>query len=132
MRDASEINFLALIGAGFEDRGRGPRRFDCWGLVMAVRALGGLHTPDYDASYRDMQGAAACADDEKRRNRFFQVGQPRVYDIVEFKPVEGNLHFGVMIDFHQFLEITNDGAGVRPGHIWTPINRQRISRYWRG
>lgn len=124
---------LVLSGKPFRQRGRGPDGFDCWGLVIWVRRLGGLTTPDYDIHYADVPGVAEAVDTVKAEAWFEPVtGSPACFDVVEFKPGEsGELHFGVMIDRVTFLDVTDDGAGVKPNRIDNPWNSTRIAGYWR-
>ena len=124
-------DFSALIGAEFEDRGRGPWRFDCWGLVMGVRALAGKHTPDYEGSFRDQGAAASRLSEGKHLQLFIPISRPQIFDIVEFKPLDGYLHFGVMINDCAFLEIRDDGAGARMSRIDNDMNRRLIAGFWR-
>lgn len=41
------IDLNDLIGKQFENHGRGPDAFDCWGLAMEVMRRGGRQLPDY-------------------------------------------------------------------------------------
>lgn len=120
-----------LIQKPFAPRGRGPAAFDCWGLVIWVRALGGKATPDYAVHHADAAGVAACAGAAKDAGAFSPVERPKVFDVVEFKPVDGFLHFGVMIDRKTFLDVTDDGAGVKPNRIDNPWMEDRIAAFWR-
>ncbi|MEN6568065.1 MAG: NlpC/P60 family protein [Veillonellales bacterium] len=39
-----------LIGKPFQDGGRGPESYDCWGLVLEVFRRYGIELPDYQIS----------------------------------------------------------------------------------
>jgi hypothetical protein len=41
---------LDLLGLPFKDGGRGPEKFDCWGLVQEVYRRYGVKLPDYRIS----------------------------------------------------------------------------------
>lgn len=131
--DLQPADLEALIGRPFRDGGRGPEAFDCWGLVIRVRGLGGLATPDYDCSFRQPAEVSAAARQAKAERLFMPVpeGAARACDIVEYKPVDGHLHFGVMIDGVSFLEIVDDGAGVRLNRLDNTWTRAFIAGVWR-
>jgi hypothetical protein len=127
-----KLDFTQLIGAQFGDRGRGPWLFDCWGIVFAVRALAGKWTPDYDVSFTDQDGVARCVKNTKDQGIFMKVhGRPQALDIVEFKPIDRRLHFGVMINNSIFLDIRDDGAGVKPNRADNFWMKHLIAGFWR-
>lgn len=105
------------IGKPFEDGGRGPESYDCWGLVVAVcRDHLGLELPSYgEVSARDLARSArlfeaGAADEEE----WDAVTTPRAGDVVLMRSAQGGrriVHVGVMADSRRVLHC-EEGAGV--------------------
>ena len=48
------INISKYIGLVFEDRGRGPNGYDCWGLLSLIyKEEFGVNLPSYLDNYKD-------------------------------------------------------------------------------
>lgn len=125
-------DFSDLMGKPFRVRGRGPEDYDCWGLVIEARNRFGLQTPDYDACFVEAEKIGRYSTIAKAL-AFEKVGTPQAGDIVEFRQINNhpNAHFAVMINAKEMLDITDDGAGVKPRRITSPLERHMIAGYWR-
>ncbi|MBF9042947.1 hypothetical protein HKCCE4037_06395 [Rhodobacterales bacterium HKCCE4037] len=99
-----------LVGAPFEDGGRGPVSFDCWGLVRHVYAKQlGLFLPDHDGvAVRQTREIARRMDGGGSDGLFRQVAAPRALDVALMTAAAGSQvagHVGVMVDETRVLHI---------------------------
>ena len=104
------------IGLPFEDGGRGPHGYDCWGLVRAIYADRlDVNLPSYgEISARDLARIAramAVGKDDGWR----QVGVPRALDVALMRSGRGGarvVHVGVMVDGRRLLHIEEAAAAA--------------------
>ena len=113
------------VGKPFEDRGRGPDSFDCWGLVKAIFQERGIDIPDYEISC--FQTRTIGAQMEISRDEWHRLDEPGVPCLVVMKsdanhPTMCN-HCGVYIGEGQFIHTLQ-----KTGVIVTPLRHP----YWRG
>lgn len=45
------MEFSAFVGLPWQDKGRGPDGYDCWGLFLAVFRAAGIELPSYADDY---------------------------------------------------------------------------------
>lgn len=111
------IDVSPYIGKPFEDGGRGPDAFDCWGVIVSVyRDCFGIALPTYgEISARDLARSArlfeAGAADE---SEWQYVSAPQAGDVVLMRSARGGrriVHVGVMADSRRVLHC-EEGAGV--------------------
>lgn len=122
------------VGTPFEDGGRGPARFDCWGLVQAVyRDQLGIELPHYgEISAKDLlrvrREIAAGVESEAWR----QVNDPREYDVcvMRLPSGRGHGHVGVLTDPHHVLHV-EAGSGTVIERLDNVTVRNRIMGFWR-
>lgn len=105
----------AYVGRAFEDGGRGPVTFDCWGLVRAVyRDRLGLDLPLHEGvRAADHRSVAQAMQDSARRAEWAEVAEPRAFDVMLARRDPHSRwpgHVGVMID------------GARVLHVWAGRN----------
>lgn len=127
-------DYKDLIGKPFKDIGRGPDFYDCWGIVLFLYSKAGIVLADYKdsfCSYKDEKGA------ELEFNKYFYLFEkieqnikPEGYDIVLWKQIEGELHFGVVLDNYYFLH-TSEKYGVRKNRYDHPFLRKLIAGFYR-
>lgn len=96
-----------LIGVPFEYGGRGPDKFDCYGLVKELLSREGQEIPDYISP---SDGAKIMA--------IFH-SEIRLWQECELKPgavllfrVPGNLHVGVYLGDDKFIHTWEASNGV--------------------
>ncbi len=100
-------SFNDLLGKEFQYGGRGPERYDCYGLCIEVRRRLGLHTP---AHYESVTGGA-CIDHRMKEalgELFFPLEKPEPGCLVTFmlRPPY-TTHVGVvLLDRYRFIHIT--------------------------
>ena len=119
------------IGLPFEERGRGPAAFDCWGLVRAVlleqRAV---ELPRYD-EYESTQDAGAVAGVvAAARPRFDRVETPAEGDLVLFRVAGNAQHVGVCVDATWFLHARR-GIGSALERWDVPTWAPRVEGFYR-
>jgi probable lipoprotein NlpC len=121
-------NYSDLIGKPFADLGRGPEAYDCWGLVIEIGRRLGIAVPDYGVHYWDIGGLNDTF--RARVPEYDRVTLPECGDIVAFKRVSGELHFGVMVDQRSVLHAGPE-IGVRLNRLDNPFMRQMIDGFYR-
>ena len=106
--------FSRYIGLPFDDGGRGPHGYDCWGLVRAVYADRlGVDLPSYgEISARDLARIARQMETAKD-DGWRQIGTPRALDVVLMRSGRGGarvVHVGVMVDANRLLHVEEAAA----------------------
>lgn len=122
------------IGLPFQDGGRGPVSYDCWGLLRRVYADRlGVDLPSYgEISARDLMRVARAMD-AGRGDGWHAVPVPAPLDVVGMRSGSGGhrlVHVGVMVDVQRLLHVEAASAAVV-----VPITHfsvaGRIVGYWR-
>jgi murein DD-endopeptidase len=94
------MDWSALVGLPWRDRGRGSDGYDCWGLIVAAFAAGpGIALPSHDGQYR------TASDREDVRKVFAgEVGDWLAIEEAEARPfdvavmtIAGRMHAGVIV-----------------------------------
>lgn len=104
------------IGLPFEDCGRGPNGYDCWGLVRRVYFDRlGLELPSYgEISARDLARIARAMEAVKDEG-WTQTLTPRSLDVVLMRSGRGGrrvVHVGVMVDGARVLHVEEATAAA--------------------
>jgi cell wall-associated NlpC family hydrolase len=97
-------NFDDLIGLPFADGGRGPNKYDCWGLVREVYRRFGVNLPDYPISAWDTVKIGDKMAQEKRA--WLEVKKPLpIPALVVIQMTCGSWanHVGVYIGENRFI-----------------------------
>lgn len=124
------------VGLPYERGARGPLRFDCWGLLMAVlQREAGLPIPAYEGvSWDDQSSRIECATfiNEQRGAHWSPVepGAERRFDCIVLTLAGRPLHVGVVADPGWMLHCSEgaDSAVERyDGSVW----RNRVDGFWR-
>lgn len=93
-----------LVGLRFEDGGRGPDAYDCWGLVREVYQQCGIELPNYPISCQDAAAIAAAVNAERRLDlvrpvwRQVPAAQPLAVVVFCVRIDRFPTHLGVCID----------------------------------
>lgn len=99
----------AYVGLPFEDGGRGPEAFDCWGVVVSVyRAELGIELPTYgEISARDLMRVTRAMQAGQEAECWRPVNDPREFDVVVMRLTTRSFpgHVGVMVDAKNMLHI---------------------------
>mgnify|MGYP002641410247 FL=1 len=111
------------VGAPFEDGGRGPVSYDCWGLVRAVyfQELG-LDLPSYgDISAHNLRRVADAMGTAKDGEEWIEVETPEPFDVVVMRLHTKNWpgHVGVVSDCGRMLHVESrtDAVVVPLSHV---------------
>lgn len=125
------FEYQDLIGKPFQDLGRGPDAYDCWGVVLEVSKRLGNNVPDYGVSHEDqdlvMGTYRAVQEDYLRLSKTDELLPG---DILIYKRLDSGLHFGIMVDCYHFIH-SSDGIGVQRNRIDHPLVRQLIEGAYR-
>jgi cell wall-associated NlpC family hydrolase len=127
------MSFDKYVGLSFAVDGRGPFKFDCWGLVSAFlrEQCGVTGLPSY-LGVADVGGAISLA---KASDEWTRVTLPRRGDVVVMLTPTGGgavapLHVGVMIDGKHVLHVDKHRTSECVSKD-SPLVQGRIESYWR-
>lgn len=97
-------NYTDLLGKQFEYGGRGPERFDCFGLATELYRRAGVDLPGWASSDDPQVQAAGWS---TGMNLFFdQVQQPQPLDLVLFQIMPRYItHCGICVGHGRFIHI---------------------------
>jgi len=124
-------DYKDLLGKPFVDFGRGPNGFDCWGLVIEVGKSFGIEYPDYGQVHRaEVDRIDGIFNSEEGRS-YTRVSSPMAGDLVVFRKIGKDHHFGIMVSSHEFLHVQADGMGVSGASIHHPIYSRLIEGFYR-
>lgn len=124
------MNCDDLIGTPFEAGGRGPKSYDCWGLVLEVRRRLGLQSPEYVYDLSDVTNVAAMDAimiPATQDARWVPVDASHVGGVVAIRNAGGPFvnHCGVIIAPYTFIH-TLKGIGAHVVYTNAPMYRHRI------
>lgn len=121
---------LDLIGKEFELGGRGPIKFDCWGLCLEVgKRVGILYPEEFTPDNTEQQDESIRKGIDKD---FERIDKPEPYCIVTFKikPVFVD-HCGIVLpDCRKFLH-TMAGHHVSVNRLDHKILSRKIEGFYR-
>ena len=111
------------IGIPFEDCGRTPHGWDCWGLVRYVYAEHlSIELPEFD--YRDTSNLAEVAGlFDSGLDRWQEVTTPETFDVVLLVLAGRATHCGVYVGGNRMLHVLHGCATsiIRcRSHLWKP------------
>lgn len=120
------------IGKPFEDKGRGPDTFDCWGLVKGVlqQQFGQHGLPDYLDGYDSAKDRTVARLLSMERARWSQVETPQLGDVVLIRVLGRPQHVGIVVARNMMLH-TDRGTESCLEYIDSPRWRSRVEGYFR-
>lgn len=107
------MTFDGLVGLPWEERGRGPDGWDCWGLYGRMLAVKGIVLPSYAEGYSgiaDKDGIAALIDGHRTDWIRIEPGQERPFDGVLFGG--SSWHIGGVTERGFMLHMPRGGTSV--------------------
>ena len=118
---------LELIGKPFENGGRGPDKYDCWGLCCEVYKIYGLKIPDYQIYCYDGERFDELFKNERSLwKKYDNPENAPVPSIVAFRVSSKYInHAGIYIGNGKFLH-TRDKTGVVIERLDAPQWRHRL------
>lgn len=122
-----------LLTATFADGGRGPDKFDCYGLAMHIFMLYGYSLPDYNLSAYDPEGIARKYNDKEGFGDFFkqvagkEIPVPALV-VIRNHPTLVN-HVGVYIGNGKFVHIL-EKVNVHTSRIDHPMWKNKIVGFY--
>lgn len=118
------LKYADLLGRPFAYGGRGPERYDCYGLAIEIYRRAGLTLPDYASTDDPARQGALFADGAARY--FYRVDDPRPLDIALFRLHRGHWHCGVIVDsYERFVHIT-EHTSVSCEELHDPVWHPRL------
>lgn len=127
------------IGLPFQELGRGPDAFDCWGLVRWILLReADIEAPDYSEAYQDVGDRVAVPRAIKRglERDFVSVERPELFDLIIIRtggrsiPVAA-MHVGLVLDRSSFIHVP-EGAQLSTLDRYTErMWERRIEGFWR-
>ncbi|GEM_PF-232713 len=128
-----KISFGDLIGKPFQENGRGPASYDCYGLVIEVMRRFGIDLPDYNLlcsghDPKDIEAAVEAASAEWEK-----IDGPEIGSLVTIAyPFPGSVsHVGVVIDMDRFIHARQATGGVSIDRLSSAAWNKRIRGYYR-
>ena len=121
---------LPLIGAPFVDGGRGPDKFDCWGLVREIYHRYGIELPDYKIGCYEI--LSVMNEMERNRPMWKRCEWPDlpVPCVVAFKVSAPMVnHVGVYIGDGKFIH-TREKAGAVIERLDAPAWKHRLEGFY--
>ena len=108
--------FDDLIGKRYEDNGRGPNGYDCYGLCLEVCRRLKIRLPELDGILE---------------HEFFKIETPMAGDLALITTVDGR-HVGVMEDNVSMMQVVSTGnRGVHRIKINHPWIKERVEGFYR-
>jgi cell wall-associated NlpC family hydrolase len=124
----SELYYADLIGASFEDYGRGPA-YDCYGLWIEVRKRLGLPAPDFGSIAIGL--TQAIADKLEAHRRLFLQREDREEQPGDLVLIRSDKdprlcsHIGVVVERGKFLQAC-DSIGVHRSQLRNPLWKRLV------
>lgn len=119
-----------LIGKPFKNGGRGPEKYDCWGLAAEIFARHGIQLPDYKINCDDASRIDGQIQSQRSQwiNCQNKVPTPA---LVVIRYAENDLlnHVGVYIGAGRFIH-TRDKIGVNIDRVDGTVWKRRIEGYY--
>jgi len=123
-----KFNYIDLLGKKFEHNGRGPDKYDCYGLVKEIYQKLGVELPEYFVP--DEPASISKAVDEGKK-LFLQIDKPEKYCLVLFTTRPPFVsHIGVMLDDVRFIHIS-PGSQVSVERVDSIIWKSRIAGFYK-
>lgn len=102
------------IGLEFESKGRGPDKFDCWGLVMVIyQQQFEITLPSYVDKYSSASNEKDLGPlilNEKMNWIEVRLGSEKVGDVLVIRMKKEPMHVGVILSQYHFVHI-HSGIG---------------------
>jgi cell wall-associated NlpC family hydrolase len=120
-----------LIGKEFENNGRGPDKYDCWGLTLEVFGRFGIRLPDYRIHCHDSQLIDQTYRSQKiywEEIKFPEV--PPVLIVFRFNQAVFCNHVGTFIGAGRFIH-TRENIGACIESLDHPYWRKVIEGFLR-
>jgi cell wall-associated NlpC family hydrolase len=123
------INISDLIGKPFENGGRGPDTFDCYGLVREIHHRLGVEMPNLYVNCFDIE--KVNDEYQLQSKHLIPLEKPEEYCIIAIRnnsPVVN--HFGIYLGKHEFIHAIQE-VGVCKASIDHPKWKKAIVGYYR-
>lgn len=118
------VKYADLLSANFEYGGRGPKSFDCYGLVQEMYRRKGIETPNFDSPSRE-----ELQDYFANRLNHWRPTKPGPGVGVALKSM-GRLHCGFMLGEVQFIHASESRKAVLVERIDSPLWRHNVVGYY--
>jgi cell wall-associated NlpC family hydrolase len=127
----NKIKYSDLIAKPFEDYGRGPDSYDCYGLVIEISNRMGMGIPDF-GSICSKHSIAISEKIDKFKWIFEKIDKPQAGDIVLIKRLFKKYpsHIGIMISLGSFMH-TSEETDAHITELINPLYSNRIDSFYR-
>lgn len=118
-----------LIGKAFEYDGRGPDRYDCYGLCVEIYKRLNIELPEF-LSARNPQGISLTVDGNKER--FIKLEKPEPFCLVTLTLIRPYVsHIGIVLeDCKRFINVIQK-RNVCIESLNSERWRDRIDGFWK-
>jgi cell wall-associated NlpC family hydrolase len=107
------IEYVDLLSKQFAYGGRGPDKYDCYGLVMEMYKRRGVIIPDY-GSPTDQKQIHLLMDQKKQVWRNSEIKKNTV---LLFRVLNYNSHVGYLVSDTHFIHTRDNKLGIVVNHI---------------
>lgn len=104
---ADKFEYEDLIGKPFEYGGRGPDKYDCYGLLREMFRRAGKDVPDYHSPDNGPEIMAKVLEEQQNWTEVEQ--QPGVAILIRLR---GNAHVAYMLPYGMFIHTWDRCGGV--------------------
>lgn len=121
----------SLLGMSFEMCGRGPKKIDCYGLIVLYFKGFDVNLPDY--SYTEdweKNSELFLSEYAKCFRKLDPTEKPEIGDVILFHWKENPTHAGVYLGGGRFIH-SYDKAGTRIDSLTNPHWKQKVDNYFR-
>jgi len=121
------LNLIDLFSATYQDGGRGPRSFDCFGLFIEIQRRRGIDLSDLP-SPGDRAARAELFYD--RVQEWKRLDSPKPYCGVAFRVGRYVSHIGVVLEDCQRFMHVDEGIGVAVERLDAPRWEKRVAGFY--
>lgn len=118
--------YADLVGKPFEDGGRGPDTFDCWGVLQAIQRRLGNTPTDFPSRPELLQQVVADEWQPIQRDQIL----PGDAILLRSSMAKYTWHIGVVVDSFTMLH-ARESVGVCAERIDSPAYTRRIVGFYR-
>jgi cell wall-associated NlpC family hydrolase len=122
--------YIDLIGKPFKTNCKGPKYYDCFGLVYEIYRRAGIVLPDVNKmTFKDYEGISEELD--RCKSFYKRIDNPEPGCLVTFRANSKLVtHVGVIIDHCRMIH-TREGIGVNIVRFDSPVWKAKLEGFYK-